>query len=293
MTFRDDAIIARQQTQHAHRHSTHTQHATLMAGKRPASAPTRSQSATNLNTEKNDLVFLPHKVIVTPPRTRVEAEAVAEACGAKLTDPLVHEGRVVSAIGRALEDLARANDTYINSERRRGTGSSSKLMPAALSAFEGRSKIRLITYLWRLVCCINDARSSVCVRVSPGLRSLVIAMLYLDRLSIALPGFVVSSSMAHRLCLIAIMTSTKVVEDAGLPMSFWVHAGGVSGSEVRRLEHVFVTAIGFDLFVSDEEFWCYFGRFSTFARASGVPRSISGVSLSSASTSASSVDSPI
>ncbi|KAK3399514.1 cyclin-domain-containing protein [Sordaria brevicollis] len=78
------------------------------------------------------------------------------------------------------------------------------------------------------------------------------ASLYIHRLAIIERAIVVTKRNAHRLLLAGIRVAMKALEDLSYPHSKFAKVGGVSESELARLEISFCFLVGFELRVDEE-----------------------------------------
>ncbi len=127
-------------------------------------------------------------------------------------------------------------------------------------------KISLFAYIERIVLYINswvDAKGNKEERVytgmSAGLRALVIAIIYLDRLSQkrrtkGSPMAIINKMTIHRLMLISMMVATKFAEDAPLCSKYVSKVGGIPVNEINQSELAFVKTLEYELFISEQEF---------------------------------------
>lgn len=130
--------------------------------------------------------------------------------------------------------------------------------------FEGEivPQISLGDYLCRLRKYINrlfPANTKASTQetewgVSPGMRSVIIALIYIDRLLEIPGGMNVSIYNIHRLSMAAVFVAAKYLEDDALPKRFLANVAGVSTKQLGQIETTFCCKIGFDLRVSEEEF---------------------------------------
>ena len=124
--------------------------------------------------------------------------------------------------------------------------------------FEGEivPHISLGDYLCRLRKYINRLfpLNSAEWGVSPGMRSVIIAMIYIDRLLEKPSGVRVTQFNIHRLCMAAVFVAAKYLEDDALPKGFLANVAGVSKKQLAQIETTFCCKIEFDLRVTEEDF---------------------------------------
>ncbi|KAL0272435.1 UNVERIFIED_CONTAM: hypothetical protein PYX00_005404 [Menopon gallinae] len=100
--------------------------------------------------------------------------------------------------------------------------------------------------------------------------SLVLALLYLDRLKSINPKYLTKVSPSE-LFLISLMVGSKFLQDDGEEDEVnnyeWAASAGVNVDEVNRAEKQFLDAIKWEVFVSEKEFW---DRFRIMERKLGL-----------------------
>lgn len=88
--------------------------------------------------------------------------------------------------------------------------------------------------------------------VSPS--ALVIAVIYIDRLTTAMPHMFVTRTNIQRLFAVAFVLAAKWLEDICFPSNCFAHFFGMHPAELGHLESCFAAAIQYRLFVSTEQF---------------------------------------
>ncbi|XP_034242504.1 protein CNPPD1 [Thrips palmi] len=100
----------------------------------------------------------------------------------------------------------------------------------------------------------SDVSRSACV--SPC--SLVLAMLYLERLQTSRPSYLRETSPSE-LYLVSLMVATKFLQDDGeedgVINEEWATSAGITTSQLNQLERDFLDAIEWEVYVSEETFW--------------------------------------
>lgn len=100
----------------------------------------------------------------------------------------------------------------------------------------------------------SDLSRSACV--SPC--SLVLALLYLERLQSSRPSYL-RETPPSELYLISLMVATKFLQDDGeedgVINEEWASSAGISTSHLNQLERNFLDAIEWEVYVSEETFW--------------------------------------
>uniref|UniRef100_A0A6S8G1D8 Cyclin N-terminal domain-containing protein n=1 Tax=Aplanochytrium stocchinoi TaxID=215587 RepID=A0A6S8G1D8_9STRA len=89
-----------------------------------------------------------------------------------------------------------------------------------------------------------------------GLRCLLLALVYIDRIGVKHPErFLVTSKSIHKLLLTAIYVAAKFTDDSlPHPHRFFAKIGGVTHRKLKALENAFCKLIDFDFHVTDVEF---------------------------------------
>lgn len=90
--------------------------------------------------------------------------------------------------------------------------------------------------------------------VSPGMRSVVIALIYIDRLLEKRDAVKVTQYNIHRLCMAAVFVAAKYLEDDALPKNFLSNVAGVNKKQLAQIETTFCCKVEFDLRVTEEDF---------------------------------------
>eukprot|EP00516_Mucochytrium_quahogii_P011595 CAMPEP_0203788890 /NCGR_PEP_ID=MMETSP0100_2-20121128/3110_1 /ASSEMBLY_ACC=CAM_ASM_000210 /TAXON_ID=96639 /ORGANISM=" , Strain NY0313808BC1" /LENGTH=292 /DNA_ID=CAMNT_0050691707 /DNA_START=729 /DNA_END=1607 /DNA_ORIENTATION=+ len=153
----------------------------------------------------------------------------------------------------------------------------------ALRDFHGRKipKVSLGWYIWRIVYVLNkypkvetthfaedieytvkNATSSPGAKVDPvnedslsrGLRSFLLAMVYIDRITTKHPGFILSSFSIHRVLLTAILCAAKFSDDFTLDIDVFAEVGGIPLSHMGRMELRMCSLINYEFTLGEEEF---------------------------------------
>lgn len=124
-----------------------------------------------------------------------------------------------------------------------------------MEEFSGRKepKININDYLFRLVRYLDKWFYDKPGMKSVGFRSLLMSLVYLDRFSTKIPGFGMSTLNVHRLFAVSMLLGAKFSEDYIIANNYWAEVAGISVDELNELESKFCTYMGFSLFVSDEE----------------------------------------
>jgi len=128
------------------------------------------------------------------------------------------------------------------------------LTQLAVSQFTGVGLDALGEKLGRL----DMARAAEMTRIAcVGPSSLVLALLYLDRLRKRNPNYLTSISSAD-LFLVSMMVASKFLHDDGEEDEVfndeWAQSGGVDTKEMNKLEIEFLSAMDWRIFVKKEEF---------------------------------------
>jgi len=104
--------------------------------------------------------------------------------------------------------------------------------------------------------------------------SLVLALVYIDRIIQGSQNFIVNSYSIHRLLITSVMLAAKFFDDQYYNNAYYAKVGGVSYSEMNALEVEFLFMLNFDLFVTTETYKQYYEELwshanSTHARLCG------------------------
>ena len=92
------------------------------------------------------------------------------------------------------------------------------------------------------------------------MESIIVSLIYLERLAAYEgPGFV-NSVTIHRLFLTSVLVAGKFYDDASYPISVYSKIVGMDQEELKLLETEFLLRIRFSLYFSEEEFAAVFQR---------------------------------
>lgn len=174
---------------------------------------------------------------------------------------------VVVVFGEMLQQMAQASTA-------RKSGSSA----GAVFAGEKIPKVDIGVYLWRIVYYLNkypaveptffaESEKALAAEVeatktpfkgaeamSRGLRCLLLALLYIDRVSEKHEGFAITPFTVHRVLLTAMLVAIKFTDDHPIGVDVFARLGGVQRKSMRQMELQFCSLIGFDFNISEPEF---------------------------------------
>lgn len=176
---------------------------------------------------------------------------------------------IVSVVGGMLMSMATKSDTELGDQTVPPSAFSSASVP----------RVSFTWYLWRLVHYLNkwpavepcffasDERSPAHTEcgvsvtevdnesaVSRGMRCLLLALVYIDRICTQNTGFRVTSFSLHRVTLSAVLAASKFTDDFPLGCDIFARLGGIGVKEMQKLELEFCSLIHFNFLVSDMEF---------------------------------------
>mmetsp|Transcript_21082 Transcript_21082/g.41355 ORF Transcript_21082/g.41355 Transcript_21082/m.41355 type:complete len:400 (+) Transcript_21082:421-1620(+) len=179
---------------------------------------------------------------------------------------LEDEAALISVLGQSLDAMAAiASMTPVKTSCKDAKamnwslGWGSKLVPeheTVASCFVGKKvpSITVVAYLRRLVGYVNEWQPKLVGETSVGVRSLIMSMIYVDRLCSRHPTFAITQANVHRVCMTAFLISIKFLEDVPFPNSFWCRVAGVCLHELNILEEKMIRLLDWDLAVSQEQF---------------------------------------
>ncbi|KAK6164673.1 hypothetical protein DH2020_001537 [Rehmannia glutinosa] len=101
----------------------------------------------------------------------------------------------------------------------------------------------------------------------------VIAHIYMDRF-IQQTNFFLTSLNIHRLLITSVMVAAKFIDDAFFNNAYYARVGGVSTSEMNKLEMKFLFCLDFRLYVSVQTFGKYCSVFKREATGGLIERSV-------------------
>jgi hypothetical protein len=108
--------------------------------------------------------------------------------------------------------------------------------------------ISLVEYLHRVARYVNVWRGHAGGAESAGVRAVVIALIYMERLHAR--GYLVNANNVHRLAMTGALLGIKETEDYPIHNEFWCKVVGVPAKEVCALEIAFCSLLKFELFVA-------------------------------------------
>ncbi|KAI4341036.1 hypothetical protein MLD38_025810 [Melastoma candidum] len=151
--------------------------------------------------------------------------------------------RILTILSYVLEKLVARNDRLSEVLRgdRNGAGKS-------LNGFHGvrAPGISIPKYLERIYKYTNCSPSC-----------LVVGYVYIDRLVHRHPNSLVVSLNVHRLLVTSIMVASKMLDDVHYNNAFYARVGGVTNTELNRLELELLVLLGFRVMVSSRVFETY------------------------------------
>jgi hypothetical protein len=150
----------------------------------------------------------------------------------------VSKEMLVQMITRDLEDVCEANDGCISPSADAPAEIVDKLK-MFYSAF--KQPFSLEFYVQRLVQYTNCSTSAF-----------VVAMIYLDRLQQHAPGLRLSFMNCHRLLIVALVLAIKYLDDEIYSNAYYARVGGLSISEMNRLEASMLELLRWNVSVSAE-----------------------------------------
>jgi hypothetical protein len=114
--------------------------------------------------------------------------------------------------------------------------------------------VTLFDYFARMARYVNVWRGHAGGAESAGVRSAVMALMYIEKLERMCPGFAVNRSNVHRIAMAAFLVATKFTEDAPISNDFWSKVAGVQCSEVNALEVAFCSMLKFELYIDEKQY---------------------------------------
>lgn len=144
--------------------------------------------------------------------------------------------RILSVLSFALQRLVTRNDQFAPADGKKVTVFHGVRSPA----------ITIAKYLERIYKYTSCSPSCF-----------VVGYVYIDRLVHRQPDFPVISLNIHRLVLTSVMIAAKVLDDAHYNNAFYARVGGISNTELNRLEIDLLFRLGFRLKVTGKVFESY------------------------------------
>ncbi|XVF13359.1 hypothetical protein REPUB_Repub08aG0201600 [Reevesia pubescens] len=186
--------------------------------------------------------------------------------------------RVLTIISSVLEKLVARNDGLFEVLSKRLDGlncnGSSVRLGNSLHAFHGvrAPNISIPKYLERIYKYTNCSPSCF-----------VVGYVYMDRLAHKHPDSLVISLNVHRLLVTSVMVASKILDDEHYNNAFYARVGGVSNTELNRLELELLSLLDFGVTVSSRVFESYCSHLEKEMLINGgwqkVERGISPISI--------------
>lgn len=123
-----------------------------------------------------------------------------------------------------------------------------KVACSVSSVFDSKfpSRVSMPTYLTKLVENFKCSQEA-----------LILAMIYIDRLTVSRPKFVIQSRNIHKLMLTAIVLASKFLDDRKHKNDFYAKSGDLSLKEMNKLEIEFLESLEYNLYVNPVLFYRY------------------------------------
>mmetsp|Transcript_1986 Transcript_1986/g.2842 ORF Transcript_1986/g.2842 Transcript_1986/m.2842 type:complete len:368 (+) Transcript_1986:377-1480(+) len=140
-------------------------------------------------------------------------------------------------------------------------------------------RMSIQSYLWRIVYYLNkypaveptffaesenalatdnlaicEVEEVVIESMSRGLRGLLLALVYIDRVTQKHENFVINSLSLHRVVLTALLIAIKFTDDYPIGVDMFARLGGIRQRDMQKMELEFCSLIGFDFNITDLEF---------------------------------------
>ncbi|MCO5563504.1 hypothetical protein L7F22_017147 [Adiantum nelumboides] len=171
--------------------------------------------------------------------------------------PATERPRVVTVLASYLERMVAKNDGYVVQEMQAAAGAGGgggRNMMMMMKGYEqltvfhgmkapGIGVARYVERIYKYAHC-----SPACF---------VVAYAYLDRFIHRQPAVPVTSLNIHRLLITSVMVAAKFLDDAYYNNAYYAKVGGVSTTEMNRLELEFLFTLGFRLQVTTHIFESY------------------------------------
>ncbi|CAO2841617.1 unnamed protein product [Amaranthus hypochondriacus] len=158
--------------------------------------------------------------------------------------------RVLLILASILERLVARNDAIVQNEMLKEVIGPRQIgeLGTNLKVFNGvrAPNISIVKYLERLY------KYTKC---SPS--CFVVGYVYIDRLVHRHPELLLVKINVHRLLLTSLLVASKMLDDVQFNNAFYAKVGGVSNSELNRLELELLFLLDFEVMVSSPEFQSY------------------------------------
>ena len=192
------------------------------------------------------------------------------------------EGEIVSYVSAILSQRLRENDLELAlqnpSERRE-----SYRLSEPLRVFEGKStpKISLEKYIERIIHYLSGLAAwekengrDPEIRSDLAVRYVVIALIFLDRITTKHSSMLVTSKNIHRLLITGVLLAAKTSDDVQPKQRYFSDLGGIPLNEMNALERVFLGLISYEAFVLPETFEDYYERIMSVGREASTAEDV-------------------
>lgn len=151
--------------------------------------------------------------------------------------------RVLTILSYMLEKLVNRNDQLLHSHENSGSWLGKSLSPFYGVREPGISLEKYIERIYKYTSC------------SPS--CFVVGFVYIDRLLHKYPDSLLVSLNVHRLLLTSVLVASKILDDVHYNNAFYARVGGVSITELNRLEIELLFLLDFKVTVSSRVFESY------------------------------------
>ncbi|KAM7275568.1 hypothetical protein ACFE04_017434 [Oxalis oulophora] len=153
--------------------------------------------------------------------------------------------RVITILSSVIEKLVARNDQLVDGFSRQPEGS---VVGKSFNGFHGvrAPNISIPKYLERIYKYTNCSPSCF-----------VVGYVYIDRLLHKHPDSLVISLNVHRLLVTSVMVASKMIDDDHYNNAFYARVGGVTNTELNRLELELLFLLDYGVMVSSRVFESY------------------------------------
>ncbi|CAD8120130.1 unnamed protein product [Paramecium sonneborni] len=152
------------------------------------------------------------------------------------------EDSIINSIARVLDEIVRETD-IIESPQETVFHTNKK---PSISLAKYLERIQMYSY------CSNEC--------------FVLALIYIDRIQKKNQDVIINSFCVHRFLLACIILSIKYNDDDYYKNDYYAKVGGITISELNKLEQELLTLLDYELYVSQKEYYYYKDKLMKYSK---------------------------
>lgn len=133
---------------------------------------------------------------------------------------------------------------------------------SSFSATPGTVQIRnLDRYLMKLVIALNTWFPAGEENPFVGIRSLLISLIYLERVYAKLPSFTLTVFNVQQLFAVMMLVAAKFTEDEVISNRYWAHMSAINFKTLNTLEEHFCQVLDYDFFLRENDLLALYNQY--------------------------------